>query len=287
MKELDNLSKKELLQLLSIIVLSDGTIAKKKQYLGPIKLETVYYNKCQHSMFKQICKKLFNKELHEYIYLCNNKKIISSRLYGKKYVKELLRLSPSYQTSPGPILSKKEFLDSAQPSIKHILENKNIKLKRLALRTYFDFDGSIVPSFYMKYKKDKKNGKIYSYYQIQFECPVYISETNPYLIKELVVLCKNLGLNAVIKKDKRNWSGIEGLRISELKSIKKFISWGGPISGVKISLKSHRFFGKTKKLICNRINYILNKGIPLSYYFKDEKGALEKKKELDKLLFLK
>jgi len=282
MNDIESLSNKKLLKLLAIILLSDGTLhnTNNKYYF---RLETVIYNKCQHDFFDFLCKRLFNKKPGKWINKKQNPKILSSRIYVKKYTEKMLKLSPSYKTTPGPNMTKEEFLNSDQPSFKFILEDRNIELKKLALRTYFDFDGSIVPSFKIKHKKERKKDRLYEYYQIQFECEINISETNPNLVKEISELCNNLGLRHTIKKDKRKWSELEGIRISEVKSVKRFINFGGPITNVRISLKSHRIMGKTKRAVCFAVDDIL-KNNKLSYYFKDRKSALEKKSELDKLL---
>ena len=287
MEKLDKISRKDLIKILAIIILSDGTISKDKKYLKSITLETVPYNKCQHDFFTYLCLKLFDKRPKRYLYRRNNRKMLTSKLFGKKYIEELLKLSPSYQTTKGPNKSKKDFLKSRQPSIKFILTEKRNKIKKLALRTYFDFDGSIIPSFKIKNKKQIIGGKTYNYYQVQFECDINIAETNPNLVKELTLLCKMLNLKAITVKDKRQWSGINGIRISKLDNIKKFIKYGGPITNVKISSKSRRLKGKTKKAVCKAVINLLNKKIPLSYHFKNYGVALEKKEKLNKLLLSK
>ena len=126
----------------------------------------------------------------------------------------------------------------------------------LALLTWFDFDGCIMPSFRLKNKKDKKGGKVYEYIQVQFECEVRISETNPSLVKELKNLCSSLGLTASIKKRKKNWSGIEGIVFSKLDNIKEFVSHE-LMTGVKVSKKSKRFLGIPKQKICIAVKKIL------------------------------
>ncbi|MAG47009.1 hypothetical protein CL617_00245 [archaeon] len=280
MQNLNKFSRKELLKLLAIVILSDGCISNNGKSKC-IQLETISYNRCQHELFDYLCRKIFKKAVKSHIF--GNSNIITSRLYGKEFASQLLLLSSTFQTTPGPNLSKDKFLKSDQPSLKFLDKKDKKILKITMLRIWFDFDGSIVPSFKLKFKKDKKNGKIYPYYQIQFQCDVNISETNPNLIKDLINLCKELGLNPLlIKKD--NWSGIEGVRMCELKSIRKFIEFGGPITNVKISAKSPRFLGITKSAVCRGIVNLLNKKIPLSYYFKNKEEALIKKEELNKLL---
>lgn len=283
MKILNDLSKRDLLKLLAILTFSDGSISKNKKYLKSIKLTTSYYNDCQHDFFRFLCSKIFGKEPSRILYYIKNNKMMESKLYGKEYILKLLTLSPSYKTTANRVETKEDFLNSVQPSLKFILDSED-KIKKLALRVYFDFDGSISPSYKLKRKRDLKNGKIYERYQIQFECDLQIAETNPTVVKELMMLCEQIGLNTILKKDKRKWSGIDGIRISGIKSILDFIELGGPITDVKISAKSKRLKGVKKKTVCKGIKKILESDIPTSYYFNNYEDALKKKEELNDLL---
>jgi hypothetical protein len=283
MKELYKFSKGDLLKLLGVITMSDGSIASSRGYLTSIQLGTIAYNQCQHDLFRYLCEKVFDRKVKRFSYIHKNRKFTTSRLYGVEYIRKLLKLSPSFQTTSGPNKSKEEFLKSPQPNMNFILESNDI-IKKLALRIYFDFDGSITPSFKLKNKKEEKKGKVYEYHQIQFECDLMIAETNPSVVKDLRQLCNKLGLNTILKKDKRKWSGIDGIRISGFESVKKFIKFGGPMTKVRISAKSYRLKGTTKKSVCDGTLRIMNEGIPLSYHFKDREKALVKKEELDKML---
>jgi len=284
--ELNNLNKKSLLKIIAIIILSDGTMDyKNKKY---IRLSTSKINKCQHEIFKFLCNKLFNKNPN----VCNIKlksgfngkieDLIQSTLNSKEAIIELLRLNPNYKTTPGK-MSKEEFLSFPQPTVKFLFKESN-KLKWLALRMWFDFDGSIIPSFRLKNKKDKKLNKIYNYYQVQFECDIRISETNSNLFNDLQRLCSDLNLRAS-KKTRDNWSGIDGINISRLNDVKKFVLHG-PISNVKISDKSPRFSGVEKKKVCLAVGKILeNESIKKSMYFKNENDAINYKNKMNELLF--
>ena len=53
-------------------------------------------------------------------------------------------------------------------------------------------------------------------------------------------------LNSKIKKDKRNWYGLGGIRVTKRDNIKEIIK-RGPITSVKISNKSPRFKGIKKR----------------------------------------
>ena len=147
------------------------------------------------------------------------------------------------------------------------------------MRIYFDFDGSISPVFKLKKKRDAKNGKIYTYYQVQFECEVQIAETNPSLVTDLLKICEDLGLRARIKKDSRNWSKLCGIIISHLPSVRKFLQVG-PMTDVKISLKSRNFTGVSKRTIMNAVSDFLISGNSLSKYFDNKKEALKYRNSL-------
>ena len=173
-KEFDKLNKKELLKIVAVVTLSDGTLYNKnKKYIRLVTKE----NDCQHNFFRYLCVKISDKEPNK----CKIKSIngfsreiderIQSTLNSKEVVVELLKLSPTYKTTRGPI-SKEDYLQSPQPTAKFLFDESK-GLRWLALRTWFDFDGCIIPSFRLKYKKDKKNGKVYCYYQVQFEYNQY------------------------------------------------------------------------------------------------------------------
>jgi|SRR3989344_1607370 len=281
--EFVDLSRKDLLKVLAVVVLSDGTLNKEKNY---IRLFTSLSSDCQHNLFKFLCYKLFNKKPLKYVISPKrsdrkNEQYIQSTLISKEAINELLSLNSIYKTTYGKI-NKNQFLKLKQPNCNFLL-NSSEKLKWLALRTWFDFDGSISPLFKLRKKRDIKRNKSYDYYQVQFECEIRIAETNPSLVAGLLNLCHSLGLNA-IKKRKNNWSGIDGICISNLKDIEKFIMQG-PITEVKISRKSKRFFGIPKQKICIAVRKILqNNSISKSKYFKNESEAVNYKNQVDKLL---
>lgn len=285
-REFHHLNKKDILKIIAVVALSDGTIRNKKEKY--VRLVTKM-NESQHELFKYLCLRLLNKEPNrcypKYIsgYTGKVESYIQSTINSKELVDDLLKLSPNYKTTPYAD-DIKIYLNSQQPTARFLF-NESKSLKWLALRTWFDFDGSISPSFKLKNKKEKKNDKIYSYYQLQFEVELRISETNPSLIEDLRKICFDLGLNPIKKTNKSKWSGIEGIGISKLDAIKKFISKGGPITDVKIH-KSKRFFGIEKKKLCLAVKKILDdKSIKKSVYFKDKEEALSYKDDMDKILF--
>ncbi|MFA4887023.1 MAG: hypothetical protein WC595_02315 [Candidatus Nanoarchaeia archaeon] len=286
-KPLEKISKKSLWKILAVIILSDGTLDKGKKYF---RLVTSRENSCQHDLFKQLCLLLLNQSPNQ----CNTqfksgftgkiKDYFQSTLSSINAAEKLLTLSPSYKTTCGP-MSKEEYLSCPQPSAKFLFKEKE-EIKWLALQTWFDFDGSITPTFRLKNKRDKRKNKTYHYYQVQFECEIRISETNPHLVEDLRQLCLQLGLQAYLKR-KKNWSGIDGIGFSKLAHTKAFIE-RGPLTDVTISKKSNRFFGVTKKKICLIVKDIIDDpSIKKSKYFKDLESAKEYHQKMNRYLLEK
>ncbi|MBT3297797.1 hypothetical protein HN385_02645 [archaeon] len=253
MKYLKNFNNKQLLKILAILVLSDGHLYKHNGVPKNIRLVTSESGEDQHKLFKFLCKKIFGKKTRSRTMTrkYTKQKCLISDFNSVSELPKLLKLSPEYNTTPGN-KSQEEYLKCQQPTISFSF-NENQEVKWAIIRTYFDFDGSISPSLKLRKKKDMKNEKIYEYFQVQFECEIKISETNLSLVKDLIKLCKKLDLKASIRKDNRNWSKISGRCISEIKSVKTFLNKGGPITNVKISGKSNRFKGISKKIICKKV----------------------------------
>ena len=195
--EFVDLSRKDLLKVLAVVVLSDGTLNKEKNY---IRLFTSLSSDCQHNLFKFLCYKLFNKKPLKYVISPKrsdrkNEQYIQSTLISKEAINELLSLNSIYKTTYGKI-NKNQFLKLKQPNCNFLL-NSSEKLKWLALRTWFDFDGSISPLFKLRKKRDIKRNKSYDYYQVQFECEIRIAETNPSLVAGLLNLCHSESLSSL------------------------------------------------------------------------------------------
>ncbi len=285
MKHFKHLNKKQLLKILAILALSDGHIFKRGTKPKNIRLVTSFYGEAQHHFFRGLCRKLFSKNTRKRIIfngITAQKFILSDFNFGKDIL-ALYALSPEYKTTPGK-QTIDDFLKSPQPTLNFLFEEDDT-VRWLGLRTYFDFDGSITPTIKLKHKKDKKKEKIYHYFQVQLECEVKISETNHSLVNDLIHLCKQMGLKATIKKDNRNWSGLAGICISEIESVRKFLKLGGPITAVKISGKSNRFKGITKMDICRRLNKLFSdQNFQFSKSFKNLNEAMKYQEYLNKSL---
>ncbi len=285
-EEFDKLKEKELLKIIAVITLSDGTLNINKNY---IRLVTSAKSECMHDLFKKICYGISEREPKtcktniKSGFSNKTEHCIQTTLTSKQIIDKLLKLSPNYKTTKGN-LSKEEFLKTKQPQLKFLF-NSNKNLKWLAFRLWFDFDGCLIPSFKLKKKHDKKGEKIYTYYQVQFEAELRIAETNPCLVEDLIKLCSQLNLNAIKKRKEKNWSGLDGICISRLNDVKEFVSKGGPITKILISDKSPRFSGIAKKKLCAAVLSLLgNNNIKKSKYFKNKLEAVEYKNKMDAIL---
>ncbi|MFH1711418.1 MAG: hypothetical protein ABH840_03850 [Nanoarchaeota archaeon] len=281
-EELKDLTRRDLIKILAVVILSDGYLYKDRY----LKLFTSSRSDCQHELFSYLCCNLFSKKPKKYNVKFNRNGLVEtylqSALLSKEAVAELLKLSHSYKTTCGK-LEKQEFLRLPQPNISFLLNSRS-KIRWLAFRTWFDFDGSISPFFKLRRKRDIKNGKNYNYFQVQFVCDIRIAETNPSLVAQLARLTDSLGLNAIIKK-KNNWSGIDGICISRMSDVRKFVCYG-PMTDVLVSRKSNRFEGIKKKVICLAVKKILDDdSILKSKYFKNMEQARIYKNQMDRILF--
>lgn len=283
--KLEKLTKKQTLKLLAVLILSEGYI----NYSGSspyIALRTLASSLGQHKLFRDFCVRLAGKEPRRYRYkdgqgYSKRKELLSSEMSNVNLVKELERLTPTFNTTSRKMKPEK-FLRKKKPTMKFLLlEPKNVR--ELALRIWLDFDGAVCPFCKLKRKIDKKGGKEYKYFQVQFECDMYLAETNPHLIQDLKKICESVGLRAKVVKDKRKWSKIGGLRISELKSVKKLLKLG-PMTDIVISSKSNRFSGIRKLDVCRAVEDLLEGDFPLSTYFKRKEEAIRFRKDLNRIL---
>lgn len=284
--EFDNLDESDILKIMAIIGLSDGTINKKKNY---IRLVTSDKSECLHDVFKYLSNKISKNPPRTCItrfksgFTGKIENHIQTTLTSEDIFSKLIKLNPNYKTTKGN-LSKEDFLKGPQPSLK-FLKNSSREVKWLAFRLWFDFDGCLIPSFRLKYKKEKRKEAIYNYYQVQFETELRIAETNPALVEDLIKLCEMLDLRAIKKYKKKNWSGLDGIAITHLSDLKDFCK-KGPITTVKISDKSPRFSGIKKRKVCDAVLKIIeDESIKKSKYFKNKSEAIEYKECMDKILF--
>lgn len=263
------------MKLLSIIIMSDGSINfRARGRPHSLRLSTMTSSDGQHKMFSVLSERVFEKKPALY----HRPNRLTSDLFSIKAIKELFTLSPTFKTIPSVDQSVSEYLSLDQPTLRFLFSEPE-EVKWTALRIYFDFDGSVSPFFKLRKKQDIKNGRTYNYYQVQFDCEIQIAETNPSLIADLLKLCGDLGLTARIKKDKRNWSKLGGIMISHSDSVRKFLRLGS-MTDVKISLKSRRFTGVTKRDVAKAVLNFFDSKVPLSRYFNSRDEAIRYKDSL-------
>ncbi|MFH1332475.1 MAG: hypothetical protein ABIH63_04300 [archaeon] len=145
-------------------------------------------------------------------------------VFSKEVTKSLLEISPSYNTYPTKGL--KNYIAGPQPSLR-FLENEDMSLLVESVRIAMSCEGSIFPEF----------SRDIVYPNLQFAC------SHPELLEEWQDLFQKVGIKSFILKSKMTWSGVKGLGIKELKSIKRFIEIGGFIEGVEITGKSKYYKG--------------------------------------------
>ncbi len=285
MNELDGLSRTELNKLLAVLLLTDGSVLKKEYGYHTFRLLTSENSKPLHLIFRELCLKLYNKppSFRRVIRTGNYKKqpFLFSELFYSRAWEEMKNLSPAFKTSPRYNQTTREYLQEPQPDISFLL-NSSKKIRGLALRLWFDFDGSLSPAVSLKRKVENKNGRTYEYYQVQISFSWQISETNPILVKQLIKLCNSLGLDAKLKKDKRKWSGFDGITLSSKNNILKFINLGGPLTNVSITKNSKNFYGITKKNMCLSVLNLIKHKYSLSAHFIKRDDAEKYREDLKK-----
>ncbi|MBW2976665.1 hypothetical protein KY347_04425 [Candidatus Woesearchaeota archaeon] len=154
---------------------------------------------------------------------------------SKDVQEELLKLSPKYNSCPRN-KSIKQYLNEPQPTLS-FLNNESKEILEESIRIAMSCEGSVFPEF----------ARDTLYINLQFAC------AHPRLLKDWQEIFQKIGIKSFILKSKVTWSGVKGLGIKELKSIKKFIEIGGFINGVKITGKSKYFKGIEKNKLLNTL----------------------------------
>lgn len=147
--------------------------------------------------------------------------------------KKLIMLSPSFKKSPSRNQEADRYFEETQPTLQFV-KNSDKRTKIWCIRVAFSTDGCISMT---------KNGR----------CELNLSCQHPKLAKEWIEILGEFKINAHLGKSKKSWSGISGVRIYDITSIKNFKKIGGFLPGVKISGKSKRFKGMTKHKLLMRI----------------------------------
>ncbi len=171
-------------------------------------------------------------------------KFLPSETYSKKGVyaisvndyslaNDLLKLSPSYKKNPQTKQNKEDYLREPQPSLKFI-ERTNEKTVKWCIRFAFSTDGCISVS---------KNNSV----ELNLSC------YHPRLSLQWLAIFKRYGIIGHLSKRKDAWSGIRGVRVYDLNSLRTFAALGGFVPKVKITSKSKRYKGLEKNALLNRV----------------------------------
>lgn len=211
-----------LLHILATCLLTDGSLTKDGGYrIG-------FYTKDEtlKSFMKELIFTL--SDFRPSIYKDRNE-VYAIRINDNNLAKKLFSLSPNFKTSPYYCQSKKDYLSEPQPTLSFLNSaNKNTVI--WSIRFAFTTDGCITIS--------KSN-------TIELNLACYHSS----LSKEWLKLLDHYGISGHLGIDKTSWCGIDGVRIYNISSFKKFAEIGGFIPGVKISSKSKRFKGLEKNML--------------------------------------
>lgn len=223
-------------RLIAIFLLTDGYLNKN----GKIML--ICTDKILQNYFLSLFKEKYNLSSTTNSYMYRGK---ATSIYSKDVASDLLKLSPTYNTYPGDG-NTKEYLKNPQPSLSFLgNEKKNLLIE--AIRIAMSAEGSV--------KIDFPRDTVYP--KLEFAC------SHLQLTLEWQKIFKKIGIKTFLIKSKVTWSKIQGLGISELKSIKRFIDVGGFIKGVGITGKSKYYKKLTKNDLLKTI-FILRKN---SFYF--------------------
>jgi hypothetical protein len=160
------------------------------------------------------------------------KGVFTIRVNDNYLAKDLLKLSPSYKKNPSDNQSGSGYLKEVQPSL-NFLRHTDEKTRIWCIRFAFSTDGSISIS---------KSGTI----ELNLSC------YNPKLAKQWLGLIKEQNINCYLGKNHSAWSGIDGVRIYDKRSLAHFANFGGFVPGVKISGKSKRYKGLQKNTLLKK-----------------------------------
>jgi len=158
--------------------------------------------------------------------------VYAIRVSDNYLAKKLLKLSPSYKKNPQNGESKEKYLSKPQPSLK-FLERAEKETAKWCIRFAFSADGSISIS--------RSN-------TIELNLACY----HPTLSLEWIKILKRYGIIGYLGKEKTSWSGIDGVRIYDVNSLKNFAELGGFIQKVRITNKSKRYKGLEKNTLLKK-----------------------------------
>ncbi len=212
--------------LLATCLLTDGSLTRdgNSYRIG-------YYTKDQ-ALRKFVKSLLFELSAFVPSEILTKKSVYAIRVSDYRLAQQLLRLSPSYKKTARNHQTIKSYLKERQPSLA-FLKEADEKTMTWCIRLAFSAEGSISIS---------QSNTI----ELNFAC------YHPKLAKEWLEIFKNYGLEGHIGREKKSWSGIDGVRVYSLASLKNFVGLGGFLPGVVVSNKSKRYKGLEKNEVLNK-----------------------------------
>lgn len=239
-------------KLAAVFLLTDGCLNKGK-------IQLICTDKILQNYFLYLFKARFNLKPTTNSYMVNGKE---SSIYSNSVAKELRRLTPTYNTYPKD-KTKEKYYKGPQPTLK-FLKNENERILYEAIRVAMSCEGSIFPDF---------QGLTLGAH-LQFAC------SHPELLNQWKTLFSKIGITSFILRSNKTWSGVKGLGIKNMKSIRRFIEIGGFIEGVRITGKSKYYKGIEK----NKMLKLLVEMREHSFYFPEGLEIEQKNKMIREIL---
>jgi len=231
-----NVSKDEVLPLISALLFTDGCLYKHKQGF-----ELSYYgtDKMLHEIFADLVWYFFKARPSSYMIKCGS--VLRTKYIDKKIAKKMLELSPSYKTKPSSKEIWEEFLKSPDKPTLDFMKNYNDKIAKEFIRLAMCADGCIAVSN----KKDK------IFFTLMLAC------SHPYLVKEWSELFQRAGIsNRIVRgSGKTKIGGVKGIE----DCLFKFYGIGGFIDGVGVCVKHSPLYKIEKQKILSNAVKSLNK----------------------------
>ena len=199
--------------LIGVMLLTDGMLTKTNQP------RMTYFSNDMilHNKFQTLINTTYNTSITSFFAEKNGHRTIYARKEHLSVMDDLLKLSPSFKTSPGYI-SKEEYCNKPQPTLS-FLDKCNRKTKIAAINIAMSAEGSIEII-------RRENGSIKGV--LKLAC------SHPALVEEWRALFSEFRIKFNIMKDRNIWSGIHGLRTTRSDYILKFYELGGFVNKVKI-----------------------------------------------------
>jgi len=232
-----NFSREDMLKLIGVMLLTDGTcyFAKDKRVF----INLIGKDKILHDIFVNLMYHSFKTMPSTYMVDAGHKNGVKVTQYNRKidFFNDLFELSPSFKKKVAHGQTIESYLKEKQPTLNFLQESKKkVQLEgfRLALCT----DGCITS--WIDKNKILRAG-------IRIACE------HPLLVNQWLNVSQNIKLKMYITKNKDSWSGKSGIITKSWKEIEKIWNMGSFIPNVKVVGTSPRFKGYNKRDLHNSL----------------------------------